>query len=85
MTATPPGMDCDVGAHRRQTVRGRAGSSLFAPTLRLRIRRTSAYMLTHRWLETAGEEGTPAVRIGRNIRVPAAASDQWAHGLPVQS
>ena len=53
--------------------------------LRLRIRRTAAYMLARRWIETAGQECIPAVRIGRSIRVPASAFDQWTRGLPFQS
>jgi len=39
----------------------------------LRISRTSAYALTRRFLETDGREGLPAVRVGRSVRVPAAA------------
>jgi excisionase family DNA binding protein len=39
----------------------------------LRISRTSAYALTRRFLETDGREGLPVVRVGRSVRVPAAA------------
>ena len=52
---------------------------------RLGISRTAAYMLARRWLESSGSEGIPAVRIGRSIRVPEAAFEQWARGLPFQS
>ena len=45
----------------------------------LRISRTSAYALTRRFLETDGREGLPAVRVGRSVRVPAAALEQMAH------
>jgi excisionase family DNA binding protein len=51
---------------------------------RLRISRTAAYVLVRRWLETGGSDGIPAVRIGRSIRVPAAAFEQWARGPPFQ-
>ena len=50
--------------------------------VRLRISRTAAYVPARRWLETGGREGIPAVRIGRSVRVPAAAFEQWARGLP---
>ena len=49
---------------------------------RLQISRTAAYQLARRWLESDGAEGIPAVRIGRSIRVPAAAFERWARGLP---
>jgi hypothetical protein len=49
---------------------------------RLRISRTAAYQLARLWLEGDTGEGIPAVRIGRSIRVPAAAFEQWARGLP---
>ena len=45
----------------------------------LRISRTSAYALTRRFLETDGREGLPAVRVGRSVRVPAAALEQMAN------
>ena len=51
---------------------------------RLRISRTAAYGLARRWLETDGTEGIPAVRIGRSIRVPAAAVEQWTRGRRFQ-
>ncbi len=44
----------------------------------LRISRTSAYTLTRRYLDTHGREGLVAVRIGRSVRVPAAALEQMA-------
>jgi excisionase family DNA binding protein len=53
--------------------------------VRLRISRTAAYMLARRWLDTAGREGIPAVRIGRSIRVPASAFDEWTRGRPFSS
>ncbi len=53
--------------------------------VRLRISRTAAYMLTRQWLDTAGQEGIPAVRIGRSIRVPASAFDEWTRGRPFPS
>jgi excisionase family DNA binding protein len=45
----------------------------------LRISRTSAYALTRRFLDTGGREGLPAVRIGRSVRVPAAALEAMAN------
>jgi excisionase family DNA binding protein len=45
----------------------------------LRISRTSAYALTRRFLDTGGREGLPAVRVGRSVRVPAAALEVMAN------
>jgi excisionase family DNA binding protein len=45
----------------------------------LRISRTSAYELARRWLESGGRDGLPAVRLGRTIRIPAAALDRLAN------
>jgi excisionase family DNA binding protein len=45
----------------------------------LRISRTSAYELARRWLESGGRDGLPAVRLGRSIRIPAAALDRLAN------
>jgi excisionase family DNA binding protein len=45
----------------------------------LRISRTSAYALTRRFLDTGGQEGLPAVRIGRSVRVPVAALEAMAN------
>jgi excisionase family DNA binding protein len=45
----------------------------------LRISRTSAYALTRRFLDTGGRDGLPAVRIGRSVRVPAAALEAMAN------
>jgi len=45
----------------------------------LRISRTSAYALTRRFLDTGGREGLPAVRVGRSVRVPAAALELMAN------
>jgi len=47
---------------------------------RLRISRTAAYQLVRAWLN--GDGGIPAVRIGRSIRVPAAALERLAEGVP---
>jgi excisionase family DNA binding protein len=44
----------------------------------LRISRTSAYALANRWLDTGGAEGLPALRLGRSIRIPAAAIERFA-------
>ena len=44
----------------------------------LRISRTSAYALANRWLDTDGAEGLPALRLGRSIRIPAAAIERLA-------
>jgi excisionase family DNA binding protein len=52
---------------------------------RLRISRTAGYALARRWLETDGADGIPAVRIGRRLRVPAAAFEQWTRGLAFHS
>ncbi len=48
----------------------------------LRISRASAYEWTRRYLETDGREGLPAVRVGRSVRVPAAALEQMANTAP---
>jgi excisionase family DNA binding protein len=45
----------------------------------LRISRTSAYELARRRLESGGRDGLPAVRLGRSIRIPAAALDRLAN------
>ncbi len=45
----------------------------------LQISRTSAYELARRWLESGGRDGLPAVRLGRSIRIPAAALDRLAN------
>jgi hypothetical protein len=42
------------------------------------ISRTSAYAIANRWLTTDGADGLPAIRIGRSIRIPAAALDRLA-------
>ena len=44
----------------------------------LGISRTSAYALANRWLTTDGADGLTAIRIGRSIRIPAAALDRLA-------
>ena len=50
--------------------------------VRLHISRTAAHQLARRWLDGDVTDGIPAVRIGRSIRVPAAAFERWARGLP---
>lgn len=42
----------------------------------LRIGRNSAYALARQWLATDGKEGLPAVRLGRNVRIPRPALEQ---------
>jgi excisionase family DNA binding protein len=66
-------------------IRARPFLTVQEAAVRLRISRTGAYMLARRWLETAGQEDIPAVRIGRSIRVPASAFDQWTRGMPFQT
>jgi hypothetical protein len=39
----------------------------------LRIGRTSAYLLCQQWRYSGGETGLPAVRVGRQLRVPRSA------------
>jgi excisionase family DNA binding protein len=39
----------------------------------LRIGRTSAYVLCHRWRASGGETGLPCVQVGRQLRVPRSA------------
>jgi excisionase family DNA binding protein len=50
----------------------------------LRISRTSAYALTRRFLDTDGREGLPAVRVGRSVRIPAAALELMANTSTVR-
>ncbi len=38
----------------------------------LRIGRTSAYVLCHKWLDSEGQSGLPCVKVGRQLRVPRA-------------
>ena len=45
---------------------------------RLQISRTAAYQLARRWPDGDVTDGIPAVRIGRSIRVPAAAFERSA-------
>lgn len=42
----------------------------------LRISRTSAYDLANQWLETSGQVGLPAIRLGRSLRVPRKALEE---------
>lgn len=46
----------------------------------LRIGRTAAYEQTKRFEETEGQEGIPVIRVGRLMRVPRAALEQWSGG-----
>ena len=46
----------------------------------LRISRTLAYEQTARYLATDGREGLPVIRLGRSLRVPAAALDRMKNG-----
>jgi excisionase family DNA binding protein len=39
----------------------------------LRIGRSSAYVLCHRWRASCGEAGLPCVQVGRQLRVPRSA------------
>ena len=48
----------------------------------LRIGRTAAYALVHRYFATDGAEGVPAIRVGYQLRVPRAALERW-HGGPL--
>ncbi len=48
----------------------------------LRIGRRLAYELAHRYLDTAGAEGLPVVRLGRLLRVPKAKLDLLLAGDP---
>ncbi len=43
----------------------------------LAISRTAAYALVNRWLDTAGNEGLPVIRLGRTLRVPRAALERY--------
>ncbi len=45
----------------------------------LSISRTAAYGLVNRWLDTAGDEGLPVIRLGRTLRVPRAALERFQH------
>ncbi len=44
----------------------------------LRIGRSAAYEQANRWIETNGQCGLPAVKVGRMIRIPAAVLEAWA-------
>ena len=46
----------------------------------LRIGRTAAYALVGRYFATDGREGMPAIRIGKQLRVPRAALERWLGG-----
>ena len=44
----------------------------------LGISRSAAYELANSWLDSHGQTGLPAVRMGRRILIPRAAIDQLA-------
>lgn len=46
----------------------------------LRIGRNSAYGLARRWIDSGGQEGLPAIRLGRCLRVPRSALEQLLGG-----
>lgn len=46
----------------------------------LRIGRNSAYGLARRWIDSGGEEGLPAIRLGRCLRVPRSALERLLDG-----
>ena len=43
----------------------------------LRIGRNRAYEETARFLASGGNAGLPCIRIGRSVRIPRRALDQW--------
>ncbi|MDZ7732495.1 MAG: helix-turn-helix domain-containing protein [Acidimicrobiia bacterium] len=49
----------------------------------LRISRSSAYELANLWERTHGDEGLPAIRLGRTLRVPRRAIEALAD-VPVR-
>lgn len=48
----------------------------------LRIGRTTAYEMVNKFLAGNTDEGLPARRVGRQLRVPRAALERW-HGGPI--
>lgn len=48
----------------------------------VRIGRTSAYGLARFYIATGGADGRPAIRIGKQLRVPRAQLERW-HGGPL--
>ena len=48
----------------------------------VRIGRTKAYELARRYVATDGSDGLPAIRIGKQLRVPRARLEHW-HGGPL--
>lgn len=46
----------------------------------LGISRSLAYDMANRWIATAGDDGLPAVRLGRRILINRVALDRWAMG-----
>lgn len=45
----------------------------------LRIGRTTAYTRAKQWVSTNGEEGLPAIHVGRLLRVPTAQFEEHYH------
>ena len=50
----------------------------------LRIGRTAAYQLANLYLETGGRDGIPAIRMGRQLRIPAGRLEDLA-GRPLSA
>ncbi|CAN5490528.1 hypothetical protein BH23ACT3_BH23ACT3_07650 [soil metagenome] len=46
----------------------------------LGISRSLAYDMANRWIATAGDDGLPAVRLGRRILINRVALERWATG-----
>ena len=49
----------------------------------VRIGRTSAYEQARLYIATDGADGLPAIRIGKQLRVPRAQLERW-HGGPLR-
>ena len=46
----------------------------------LRISRNAAYVLARRWRATGGAEGIPCIELGRTLRVPRRAFEDFLAG-----
>lgn len=46
----------------------------------LGISRSLAYDMANRWIVSGGEDGLPALRLGRRILINRAALERWATG-----